>query len=1033
MVAPDDVAVRREYAAALRAAQRPPAALEQAFAAVTVATSLSEKISGLAWVLSWATESSQHDWLEQQLDEARQREPARRDTWTRCLVYLLRATGQPESARRELVTLSTAHPADSEILGELVTLSLTTGNLADAIGYQQQRVVFDRSPAQLEQLARLYRQANQPEAAAKIWDQLLSQPASEDETLQLLGELLDRRDLFAAQQIAEAGSSRFPNSWRLAYRAALIHFALDQDDEARLTLAELLQRPMPRATRAESLSDDLQLLELSLSASRFFSQLETRRLRSGMRHVNTLEMLFDRDESLAPASSSLAAAQIYGGVGLIRMFGAAAINAPIWPVRPNAKPLSREQIRSRLAAAWATQQDELGRQLAVELIGHSTDADPATRPSSVAALVQLLTPPFDQEDSQDYLQRLAGSYRGLQAAYPDHTLDLHRVYAAMSSSAKDPAQLARHLASELPRCDSIEQLAHFAPLLTRLTSDQQQALAAPFVAHIFSLLSRDVPPTATVSQLRQLLQQMTEWQDFVTRQPEQGIAPLLQAYLRMRAMPPSEIAEGDADRQRTRGRADTFAGVASQLSRYVLAEGDRVTALRQAASGRVESAQASRQVAEASELLARLKPDWLGRLQTDPTLASPTPTAETGLFPAAGPRLGEHDVELLKRIALVATNASSRNDLLAALTSDDADETGSTRLTLLEARAALLWWWDRQPEAIGLLEQAVENSTDSPSLRLGLARAYLQHGELVKARDALQAAASSGSRTSDLGGLQEQLWDRWSEQVHWRDLRGHAGAVSALATDPQGRWLASAGVDGRIRIWGVDNGQLVATLDGHRDIILSLAFSPDGNELASAGYDRAIRRWRADTWQPAGTLTGHNSTVRSVQYAPSGKQLASAGDDRLVRIWDVASGRCLESLAGHTDSIYVVRFDQAANRVVSSGNDQTVQWWDLDRSRLLRSIPITGGPIRARTTQALGSLGSGRRGTRVGRVVGVDGDRNHSNVLRGGDHPHDRGASRSWPACAGTRRPLDPNLGFAPRRGNGTTQRPHGSCAGVGR
>jgi hypothetical protein len=45
-----------------------------------------------------------------------------------------------------------------------------------------------------------------------------------------------------------------------------------------------------------------------------------------------------------------------------------------------------------------------------------------------------------------------------------------------------------------------------------------------------------------------------------------------------------------------------------------------------------------------------------------------------------------------------------------------------------------------------------------------------------------------------------------------RTLEGHLGGVWALAADPQGRWLASAGDDRVVRLWDPGTGTLLATV-----------------------------------------------------------------------------------------------------------------------------------------------------------------------------------------------------------------------------
>ncbi|KAF9344479.1 hypothetical protein BGX26_004321, partial [Mortierella sp. AD094] len=160
---------------------------------------------------------------------------------------------------------------------------------------------------------------------------------------------------------------------------------------------------------------------------------------------------------------------------------------------------------------------------------------------------------------------------------------------------------------------------------------------------------------------------------------------------------------------------------------------------------------------------------------------------------------------------------------------------------------------------------------------------------------------------------------------------GHGRWVRGVVYSPKGDRIASGSYDSTVRLWDVDTGECVHTLQGHGDLVCSVVYSPKGDRIASGSNDKTLRLWDVDTGKCVHTLRGHGDLVRSVVYSPKGDQIVSGSHDNTVKLWSVETRQCLATVSGFSSGVSSVGLESnfGAQCLLTGSFDKSERRWQI--------------------------------------------------------------------------------------------------------
>lgn len=159
-------------------------------------------------------------------------------------------------------------------------------------------------------------------------------------------------------------------------------------------------------------------------------------------------------------------------------------------------------------------------------------------------------------------------------------------------------------------------------------------------------------------------------------------------------------------------------------------------------------------------------------------------------------------------------------------------------------------------------------------------------------------------------------------------MRGHLSSIKAVAYSADGRYIASCAIDGECRLWNALSGSQVGLISAR---ISSIYFSPNGSTLASAGNDGRVRVFSSTIGQCQMIISNETwGSVSSIVIHPEGEYVIAGYHSGSIRIFDIQNGTTEQELHYHKARIHRLGFSpSSANILISASGDSSSRIYNL--------------------------------------------------------------------------------------------------------
>lgn len=166
----------------------------------------------------------------------------------------------------------------------------------------------------------------------------------------------------------------------------------------------------------------------------------------------------------------------------------------------------------------------------------------------------------------------------------------------------------------------------------------------------------------------------------------------------------------------------------------------------------------------------------------------------------------------------------------------------------------------------------------------------------------------------------------------------HTDGVRDVMYSPNGRLLASVGMDKKVLLMDAVNGDLLNEIELD-EFTYSLAFSSDSRLIYVASADGRVSTWDIERNQIVQERSLRFPNVRQVAYSPNGRFVAAVTDeDSVGRVFNALTNRQVAVLKANDERVLTLAYRIDGRVIATAGSGGDVHIWRTDRFELADTL-----------------------------------------------------------------------------------------------